>query len=420
MARRGNYSSASYSIDVKAALGAIGQQLRVRGWTVREVVKILDEAGYAVGEETVRRWTDRISRGQPIISDAKQTGARKKLDFEERQVATGWVLSQDKKVDLRRYSRFVNETFDTQISPSTASRYLSEFELSRQMLGSRPRDVGVSFSQYVQEGYDYVVGLHNSGFFLQDPNLVWAVDFKSTAIKQQRYHTYGPKGGKQQKYTKVQHIYTDNIFTAVGLDGSIIEPHAFTHNPELHPGSAIKDELCQKYDVDPETVVYCPDAKNWVGESADMVYTVVKKYSWEGCHVVHDDGTAWRPKGSDIFEEYKAARVTTMPSNPHGEISPNDNKYHSIAKMAERASRDDDATDAEITIRTLYHLGAVSAAAIRSFWTCNFLLDREKLTLAAYTDMIKGNKNFNSDRQRLHGQCIEAFDRFDMFEDEHE
>jgi hypothetical protein len=79
------------------------------------------------------------------------------------------------------------------------------------MMGSRPRDPGVSFNQYAKEGYDYVVGLHNDGSFLQEPSLVWAVDFTSTAIKQQRYFTYGTKGGKQQKYTKGQHVYTDNI-----------------------------------------------------------------------------------------------------------------------------------------------------------------------------------------------------------------
>src|SRR5687768_6937850 len=44
-----------------------------------------------------------------------------------------------------------------------------------------------------------------------------------------------------------------------------------------------------------------------------MVYTVVKKFSWEDCYVIHDDGGSWKPKGDDIFYEYKAARVSVMP-----------------------------------------------------------------------------------------------------------
>ncbi len=209
------------------------------------------------------------------------------------------------------------------------------------MMGSRARAKGVFFDQYAKEGYDYIVGLHNDGFFLGDASLVWAVDFTSTAIKQQRHKTYGPKGAKQQKYSKVVHQYTDNIFTAVGLDGSIIPPHAFSANPQLRPDSPVLEQLCEEYDVDPGTVVFCPGAGNWVGETSSMVYTVVKKYSWVDCHVIHDDGGSWKPKGDDIFYEYKAGCVSVMPSIPHGELSPCDNSYHSVAKDAERASQPD-------------------------------------------------------------------------------
>jgi hypothetical protein len=311
---------------------------------------------------------------------------------------------------LRRYSKFIEDEFGVSISPSTACNYLAEFELSRRMLGSRPRDEGVSFDQYAKEAYDYIVGLHNEGFFKCDHSLVWAVDFTSTAIKQQRYFTYGPKGAKQQKYTRGVHVYTDNIFTAVGLDGSIIPPHAFTANPELRSDSPVLAQLCKKYDVEPSTVVFCPNARNWVGETADMVYTVVKKYDWKDCRVVHDDGSSWRPKGEDIFKEYKAARVSIMPSNPHGELSPCDNSYHAVAKEAERASRPDDASDAEITIRVLHHLLNVKADSIRSFWRRNFMLDHKKPSLASYVDILKGNDKLPTKRKLFHQDCISAFE----------
>jgi len=158
------------------------------------------------------------------------------------------------------------------------SNYLAEFELTRRMMGSRPRDPGVTFEQYAHEGYNYIVGLNNDGFFLQDAHLVWAVDFTSTAIKQQRHHTYDGKASKQKKYTKQEHAHTDNIWTAVGLNGSIIDLHAFSSNKDLSPGSPVKAQLCQDYQVNPDTVLYCPDSPNWVGETSSMVYTVVKKY----------------------------------------------------------------------------------------------------------------------------------------------
>ena len=84
------------------------------------------------------------------------------------------------------------------------------------------------------------------------------------------------------------------------------------------------------------------------------------------------------------------------------ELSPCDCNYHSVAKEAERASRPDDASDAEITIRTLHYLGNVKTDSVRSFWTRNFMLDVKKLSYVTYVDMLKGRKKFNEDRQQLH------------------
>ena len=102
----------------------------------------------------------------------------------------------------------------------------------------------------------------------------------------------------------------------------------------------------------------------------------------------------------------------TGPPTPHGVISPNDCDYHSVAKEAERASRPDDATDADITFRTLHYLGSVSRDAICSFWRRNFMLDVDKPTLAAYVDMLKGNKNLKPERQQLHCDCVDAYEDF--------
>ena len=145
MAKRSRYSAADYSPDVKEVLGAVGRELRARGWAVAAVKAFLSDAGYDVGDETLRQWTLASGAGRPISSSAKRTGARKKLREAGRRVAAGWVLSQEEKVDRRRYRRFIKDELDTSISPTTASNYLAEFGLSRRMLGSRPRPEGVFF-----------------------------------------------------------------------------------------------------------------------------------------------------------------------------------------------------------------------------------------------------------------------------------
>ena len=130
----------------------------------------------------------------------------------------GLFISKQK--NRRRFTSFVLDSFD--VNP----RYLAEFDLSRQMLGSRPRPENVSFEQWKATTTSRV-----------------AVDFTSTAIKQQRHWTYGAKkADKQQKYSNVEHVITSSRQS--NWDGSMIEPFAFSHNPALMPGSQELDFLC--------------------------------------------------------------------------------------------------------------------------------------------------------------------------------
>jgi hypothetical protein len=114
------------------------------------------------------------------------------LDEEQRGVES-WVLREKKKIDRG----FVRDKFGVDIS--TASTYVAEFELTRWMMGR-----GLERN---------TVDLHNSGFFLPEPSLLWAAEFTSTAIKQQRYITCRAKGGKQQKYTKGHHVTLRSYYT---------------------------------------------------------------------------------------------------------------------------------------------------------------------------------------------------------------
>jgi hypothetical protein len=78
----------------------------------------------------------------------------------------------------------------------------------------------------------------------------------------------------------------------------------------------------------------------------------------------------------------------------------------------------DDASDAEITIRTLHYLGNVNTDSVQSFWTRNFMLDVKKLSYVTYVDMLKGRKKFNEDRRQLHKECMAAYDDFILQNDE--
>jgi hypothetical protein len=104
MARRGAYEGAAYSPDVKAALGAIGHKLREEGWTVPAVHELYEKAGYTVGEETLRRWSNAAAADQPIISPNKRTGVKKKVDDEQRQGGF-WSKKKSRPSALQGVSR---------------------------------------------------------------------------------------------------------------------------------------------------------------------------------------------------------------------------------------------------------------------------------------------------------------------------
>jgi hypothetical protein len=107
-----------------------------------------------------------------------------------------------------------------------------------------------------------------------------------------------------------------------------------------------------------------------------------------------------------------------MPSIHHGELSSCDNSNHAVANEAEQASRPDDASDAEITIRTVHHLLNVKLDSVRSFWTRNFMLDQKKPSLAAYVDMLKGNDKLQPKRKLFHEECFDAYEAH-MAHDDH-
>ena len=97
MAHRGGYAGAAHPPEVKATLGAVGSQLRARGWSVREVGQLFVDAGYSVGQRTLRDWSAAVDASWPITSPNKRTGALKELSFAQRQVAD-WFCRRTKKL----------------------------------------------------------------------------------------------------------------------------------------------------------------------------------------------------------------------------------------------------------------------------------------------------------------------------------
>lgn len=55
----------------------------------------MHSAGYDVSERQLDRWVAQIKADKPAISTIKATGAKTQLTREDRNIAGGWVLTQN-------------------------------------------------------------------------------------------------------------------------------------------------------------------------------------------------------------------------------------------------------------------------------------------------------------------------------------
>jgi hypothetical protein len=92
MNKRGRYSTADYSADVKSAIGAISVALAKDGVKKKKIRAILQNAGYGVPSTTLDDWMRAISTGRTPLKRVKLTGAKKKLTLTQRRIVAGWTI----------------------------------------------------------------------------------------------------------------------------------------------------------------------------------------------------------------------------------------------------------------------------------------------------------------------------------------
>ena len=123
------YSAASISDDAKTMIARLYQVQHTQGKRRSEFVADMRQAGYGFGESQLDRWVARVSTGETAVSTTKATGALVLLTRAQRDVAGGWLLSQNLRgVPVHRfdYSNFCDEQFGQSLSMQTVSRYLEE------------------------------------------------------------------------------------------------------------------------------------------------------------------------------------------------------------------------------------------------------------------------------------------------------
>lgn len=104
------------------------------------------------------------------------------------------------------------------------------------------------------------------------------------------------------------------------------------------------------------------------------------------------------------------ANHAVYPSAVHQYLSPNDNRYHGVAKQRWRASDVDFSNDVESSLRLLHELDSVEQKHIKKWFTKNLQLGQNEATVEAAEKVIFGFARNENDRMDFYKQCRQEYE----------
>jgi hypothetical protein len=271
--------------------------------------------------------------------------------------------------------------------------------------------------QYTAIYFEAVKKLNDSGFWLAKPQDICCIDFVSDSLRLKRVRTYNGVNTKQRKLAATKYKYTSTIWICVWRDGKNRTPALlFTFNPAFAEDAPEAEDVakwCSKNGIDRSRIYYIKSSKYYCAEHKDQVSTAMHCYADQlaQAHVLHDGGNVFKKKKQLIVGEW-AERVEVMPSAPHGEMSIVDHSCNAISKNNWDQARLPTDDEWVVVLKLLLEYDRIDPAAIQRMWVRNFLLDKDKLTLANVEDMLRGNKNVTTKRDCLMDAYKAAYHTF--------
>jgi hypothetical protein len=89
---------------------------------------------------------------------------------------------------------------------------------------------------YIQQYYEYVLKLHNGGFFKWDPKKIVYINYCTNSQHLERERTISLKEAKPKKFSAAKIVYTNTYVVAVCLEDEGQYPALiFMHDPAFDP-----------------------------------------------------------------------------------------------------------------------------------------------------------------------------------------
>lgn len=358
-----------------------------------------------------------VKGGETPLSAEKKSGAPPVLTDEEWAIVFGWVLAQEKIVDLETVRRWMVANLGINVSHATISRHKDEMGLSFQLVGRRGMAPSMTRDAYVLGYFDFVQSLQRSGFFDFDPRRIICIDFVTDSRRREYERTLALRGAKQKKIARAAPQYTSSYLVAVTLwKGEELLPLMFTYDPTFDPTGPRAGEVqswCQANGIRRDQIYYEKSTRKYCKESQAQVveFSRRNRAAITGARILHDHGGAFKKDGEFIMLADGADRVVPLPPEQHGELSVLDNKLNAVAKQMWRQHRHngDFSWDAFLLLVELHRVGQDS---IESWWKHNFLLDVREVTLGAVQERlnaVNGRRPIRQDRADYYDQCYSCW-----------
>ena len=337
--RKRKYEAAETSAEVRDALASVGNVLKKRGSTVKEIKSVYDEAGFSFSERSLYGYIGAAAKGRSPMPSSKASGGKRKLEETQRHVLAGLFLSREDeglKSGLPLYASSAKAMFGVSVSKATGSRYLKEDYLSRKKLGPRERAQKETEDERVFAYFELVKGLHDVHLFNVDPSHVWNIDVVSNKQRNDDTIMYGRFGGTQRKSKRAKIEWTDSIITMVNMLGEQLGPFITSSNPDLNPFGSNRKKLMKTLrhlGLRAEDIDYRKDGKSFSKEDRKMYKKFLGNHRpWDGHYVLTDNATLYIENDKCIFETLGFDGAPRLTSCIHGAASLLDGVVHPHAK----------------------------------------------------------------------------------------
>jgi transposase len=232
------YPATNMSEQTRDVIAHAAMKLHGLGHSYRGIANIFSNEEFSISPSTVCSYVQHLHRGEAPLKRDKKSGNAPLLSYERRAILAGWMcvrFDNGQETDLELYQRAAKHLFGVSLSEATSLRYIAEFDLTWQMMGSRSNHKVRTKDELVQDALEWLQSYHKDGFGAVEPQKLWCIDAITDTERTNRIWTFGKKNSDQRKCKTLKLAFTSTLFPMVNAVGEQLGPAINTSNPDLDP-----------------------------------------------------------------------------------------------------------------------------------------------------------------------------------------